>query len=210
MMINRIKKLLTTTKSGTTNNKTQQEENNNNKKKKRFSLLLKTAMIEPNNSDELKTLKKTKQKKNISKSSSFLQLQSFSVTPLKRSRSMFGQFYSNDNNRDSILSTTDDTTSSAILDYYAASNTTVSENIIHTAAVSITSVYSTINSSKTMVNYYHNTSKDENSKYLQLGIQFYEKGELEQASYYWKLAAENDSPLGIFFYGLTLRHGWVK
>jgi hypothetical protein len=65
--------------------------------------------------------------------------------------------------------------------------------------------------------YEHN--ENESNKYLQLGIQFYEKGELEQASYYWKLSAEEEessrkkdtaSPLGIFFYGLALRHGWVK
>lgn len=193
MMINRIKKLLTTTTTTTTTNNKGEEKN---KKKKRFSLLLKTAMIEPN---EIKL--ESHKKKKLSTSSSFLQLQSFTVTPLKRSRSMFGQFYSNDkNNNNQDISEQQE---SAILDYYAASATTVSENIIHTAAVSISSVYSTINSSKTMVNY------GENNQYLQLGIQFYEKGELEQASYYWRLAAENDSPLGIFFYGLTLRHGWV-
>lgn len=177
-MMNKLKKILKMDKGVTTEEKTP-------KKKKRFSLLLKAAMIDP---DDLQ--KKSKQ--HISKSSSFLQLQSFTATPLKRSRSMFGQLYSNDKN---VVSVTEENTSSAILDYYAAS-----ENILHTAAVSILSAY----------NPSHEKSNHDGENDLLLGIQYYEKGELEQAFYYWKISAESESPLGIFFYGLTLRHGWVR
>lgn len=44
--------------------------------------------------------------------------------------------------------------------------------------------------------------------YLQLGMKYHEKGELEKATHYWRLAAESESPLGLFFYGIALRHGW--
>lgn len=167
MMIDKIKKILKIEKNH--NNATEEKP----KKKKRFSVLLKTAMIDP---DE-------QCKKKLSKSSSFLQLQSFTSTPLKRSRSMFGQLV--DKN---VVSVTEQDT--AILDYYAAS-----ENIIHTAAVSISSVYSAINTQ---------------GNDLLVGIEYFEKGELDLAYSYWKLAAETDSLLGIFFYGLSLRHGWVS
>jgi TPR repeat protein len=49
------------------------------------------------------------------------------------------------------------------------------------------------------------TDKD---AYLQLGMKYHEKGELEKATHYWRLAAESGSPLGLFFYGIALRHGW--
>lgn len=185
-MINKLKKILKIEKGVVTT------EEKTPKKKKRFSLLLKTAMIDPDDVQD-------KSKKLMSKSSSFLHLQSLTATPLKRSRSMFGQLYSNDKNVVSV--TEDNTTTSAILDYYAAAAaTTTSENILHTAAVSISSTYNPSSHDKSN----HDTEND-----LLLGIEFYEKGELEQASYYWKLSAESESPLGIFFYGLTLRHGWV-
>lgn len=51
---------------------------------------------------------------------------------------------------------------------------------------------------------------DSTDQYLQLGMQCHERGELEKATYYWRLSAENDSPLGLFFYGIALRHGWVS
>lgn len=46
--------------------------------------------------------------------------------------------------------------------------------------------------------------------HLQLGMQCHERGELEQATYFWRLSAESESPLGLFFYGIALRHGWVS
>ncbi|KAI9475833.1 MAG: hypothetical protein EXX96DRAFT_574860 [Benjaminiella poitrasii] len=48
---------------------------------------------------------------------------------------------------------------------------------------------------------------DENS-YLQLGLKYHEQGEIEKATHYWRLSAESGSPLGLFFYGIALRHGW--
>jgi hypothetical protein len=50
----------------------------------------------------------------------------------------------------------------------------------------------------------------EDADYLQLGMKYHEKGELEKATHYWRLSAENGSPLGLFFYGIALRHGWVN
>jgi hypothetical protein len=59
-----------------------------------------------------------------------------------------------------------------------------------------------------------NTEEDmtdkNNDQYLQLGMQYHEKGELEKATHYWRLSAEKESPLGLFFYGIALRHGWVE
>ncbi|KAI9318126.1 hypothetical protein BX666DRAFT_1935015 [Dichotomocladium elegans] len=57
---------------------------------------------------------------------------------------------------------------------------------------------------------YHSAATDNTAidPYLQLGMQCHEKGELEKATHYWRLSAENDSPLGLFFYGIALRHGW--
>lgn len=232
-MMNKIKKLLFE-KPGTIKAVANTEEKpttTNQKKKKRFSaLILKTAMIDPIMEEvpdhDRSSLPPTPKKFSIS--SSFLQLSAISA-PLKKSRSTMklGQFYSSGTKSTLV-------TESAILDYHAASNTTQetagSENILHTAAVSISSAYSTIHNTATTLhklydinNSYKDTGgDDEYNQYLKIGIQFYEKGELEQASYYWKLSAEVEaaaaatttteecSLLGTFFYGLALRHGWVR
>ncbi|KAG1191085.1 hypothetical protein G6F36_002607 [Rhizopus arrhizus] len=50
--------------------------------------------------------------------------------------------------------------------------------------------------------------EEESNKYLQLGLKYHEKGELEKATYYWRLSSQHGSPLGLFFYGIALRHGW--
>jgi len=47
-------------------------------------------------------------------------------------------------------------------------------------------------------------------EFLQLGLACHENGKLEKATHYWRMAAERDHPLGLFFYGIALRHGWVK
>ncbi|KAI8393574.1 uncharacterized protein BYT42DRAFT_551518 [Radiomyces spectabilis] len=52
----------------------------------------------------------------------------------------------------------------------------------------------------------HDIVSSEN--YLQLGMQYHERGELEKATQYWRLAAKEEQPLGLFFYGIALRHGW--
>lgn len=54
------------------------------------------------------------------------------------------------------------------------------------------------------------TADLDKDSYLQLGMNYHEKGELEKATHYWRLAAETGSPLGLFFYGIALRHGWVN
>ncbi|KAL7316747.1 hypothetical protein PS15m_003197 [Mucor circinelloides] len=51
-------------------------------------------------------------------------------------------------------------------------------------------------------------STEDTQDYLQLGMKYHEKGELEKATHYWRLSAEAGSPLGLFFYGIALRHGW--
>lgn len=42
------------------------------------------------------------------------------------------------------------------------------------------------------------------------GITFHEKGQLEKATSLFRIAAEKENPLGMFLYGVSLRHGWVK
>lgn len=41
------------------------------------------------------------------------------------------------------------------------------------------------------------------------GITFHEKGQLEKATSLFRIAAEKENPLGMFLYGVSLRHGWV-
>jgi hypothetical protein len=45
---------------------------------------------------------------------------------------------------------------------------------------------------------------------VQSGIQYHEAGKLEKATDYFRQAAAKDSPMGMFLYGVSLRHGWVK
>lgn len=54
------------------------------------------------------------------------------------------------------------------------------------------------------------SSTPQADEYLQLGVQYHESGKLEKATHYWRMAAERDHPLGLFFYGIALRHGWVS
>ena len=42
------------------------------------------------------------------------------------------------------------------------------------------------------------------------GITFHEKGQLEKATSLFRTAAEKENPLGMFLYGVSLRHGWVS
>ncbi|KAI8991298.1 hypothetical protein BDF20DRAFT_909099 [Mycotypha africana] len=44
--------------------------------------------------------------------------------------------------------------------------------------------------------------------YIVLGMKYHEKGETEKATYCWRLASNSGSSLGMFFYGIALRHGW--
>ncbi|KAJ1673714.1 hypothetical protein EV182_004706, partial [Spiromyces aspiralis] len=43
---------------------------------------------------------------------------------------------------------------------------------------------------------------------LQLAVQCHDRGELEKATAYFKKAADLKNPVGMLFYGLSLRHGW--
>jgi hypothetical protein len=178
----------------------------NKKLKKRLSsiLLLKSSIVEPRIKDAT-----------LSKSTSFLQLQNANAIKrtIKKSRSMFG-FDGNQTNNSSGI--TENTTSTLIINTSSTSvhHTNSSSSILHTAAVSISSAHSTTIQQQLLI------SKNSGKKpdYLvQLGIQYYEKGEFETAIHYWKLLTTLDQPsssnrmigLGIFFYGLALRHGWV-
>jgi len=53
-----------------------------------------------------------------------------------------------------------------------------------------------------------NARQGQADEFIQQAIQFHEANELEKATYYFKLAADKDSPLGLFLYGIALRHGW--
>lgn len=53
-----------------------------------------------------------------------------------------------------------------------------------------------------------NTRQNQADDFIQQAIQFHEANELDKATYYFKLAADKDSPLGLFLYGIALRHGW--
>lgn len=122
-------------------------------------------------------------RKRLAKSTSFLQLtQLFQSDNIKKSQSM--NFEKEDD------------------DASSCSETIVNEDLLHTAAVS----------SYPISPIHHERSDKKRQIYLQLGIQFYEKGELDNATHYWKLSAteENEiTPLGTFFYGLSLLFGWV-
>ncbi|KAJ1649612.1 hypothetical protein IWQ61_009356 [Dispira simplex] len=45
-------------------------------------------------------------------------------------------------------------------------------------------------------------------EFLKKAIHFHEKGELEKATVYFRKAAEHHNPLGMFLFGMSLRHGW--
>ncbi|ORZ00175.1 hypothetical protein BCR43DRAFT_468194 [Syncephalastrum racemosum] len=45
-------------------------------------------------------------------------------------------------------------------------------------------------------------------QHVQKGIEFHELGQLEKATHHFRLAAKDESPVGMFLYGISLRHGW--
>lgn len=47
-------------------------------------------------------------------------------------------------------------------------------------------------------------------KHVQKGIEFHEIGELEKATHHFRQCAKEGSPIGMFLYGISLRHGWVS
>ncbi|KAK3824695.1 MAG: hypothetical protein J3Q66DRAFT_325838 [Benniella sp.] len=44
--------------------------------------------------------------------------------------------------------------------------------------------------------------------YIQRAIELHENDQLEEATYYFRLAAQGENPVGQLMYGLSLRHGW--
>ncbi|KAF9897566.1 hypothetical protein BX616_005351, partial [Lobosporangium transversale] len=46
--------------------------------------------------------------------------------------------------------------------------------------------------------------------YIQRAIELHEGDQLEEATYYFRLAAQSENPVGQLMYGLSLRHGWVS
>ncbi|KAF9435867.1 hypothetical protein BGZ76_005338 [Entomortierella beljakovae] len=48
----------------------------------------------------------------------------------------------------------------------------------------------------------------EADSYIQRAIELHENNQLEEATYYFRLAAQGENPVGQLMYGLSLRHGW--
>ncbi|KAI8970168.1 hypothetical protein BDF20DRAFT_889689 [Mycotypha africana] len=53
-----------------------------------------------------------------------------------------------------------------------------------------------------------NSSEIEIEALIQEGINFHEKGQLEKATQLFRIGAEKGNPIGMFLYGVSLRHGW--
>jgi hypothetical protein len=51
---------------------------------------------------------------------------------------------------------------------------------------------------------------DETEALVHEGISYHEKGQLEKATQLFRIGAEKGNPIGMFLYGVSLRHGWVK
>lgn len=51
---------------------------------------------------------------------------------------------------------------------------------------------------------------DEIEALVHEGIAFHEKGQLEKATSLFRIGAEKGNPIGMFLYGVSLRHGWVS
>jgi hypothetical protein len=52
--------------------------------------------------------------------------------------------------------------------------------------------------------------QDELDEMVQQGIRLHEQGQLEQATHMFRVAAEKGNPLGMFLFGVSMRHGWVS
>lgn len=56
----------------------------------------------------------------------------------------------------------------------------------------------------------HNQPLSEPEAFVSQGIQYHEQGQLAKATECFRQAAIKDSPIGMFLYGVSLRHGWVS
>ncbi|KAM3586721.1 hypothetical protein VKS41_001778 [Umbelopsis sp. WA50703] len=54
----------------------------------------------------------------------------------------------------------------------------------------------------------HIVRLSEAEAHVQKGIKYHEGGQLEKATQHFRAAADRDSPMGMFLYGISLRHGW--
>lgn len=52
------------------------------------------------------------------------------------------------------------------------------------------------------------TTEELGDEYFQKAVSFHEQGDFVSATGYFKRAADKRNPLGMLFYGLSLRHGW--
>ncbi|KAJ2900886.1 hypothetical protein IWW38_000261 [Coemansia aciculifera] len=52
------------------------------------------------------------------------------------------------------------------------------------------------------------TPQELGEEYFQKAVSFHEQGDFVSATGYFKRAADKHNPLGMLFYGLSLRHGW--
>ncbi|KAJ2802066.1 hypothetical protein H4R20_003425 [Coemansia guatemalensis] len=52
------------------------------------------------------------------------------------------------------------------------------------------------------------SAQEQGEDYFQKAVGFHEEGDLVSATGYFKRAADKQNPLGMLFYGLSLRHGW--
>lgn len=52
--------------------------------------------------------------------------------------------------------------------------------------------------------------QSEPEAFVSEGIQYHEQGQLAKATECFRQAAIKDSPIGMFLYGVSLRHGWVS
>ncbi|KAI8885907.1 HCP-like protein [Backusella circina FSU 941] len=50
--------------------------------------------------------------------------------------------------------------------------------------------------------------QDELDEMVQQGIRLHEQGQFEQATHMFRVAAEKGNPLGMFLFGVSMRHGW--
>ncbi|KAJ2842314.1 hypothetical protein GGI22_007591 [Coemansia erecta] len=52
------------------------------------------------------------------------------------------------------------------------------------------------------------TAQELGEEFFHKAVTFHEQGDLVSATVYFKRAADKNNPLGMLFYGLSLRHGW--
>ncbi|GAA5801051.1 hypothetical protein EDC94DRAFT_614809 [Helicostylum pulchrum] len=90
----------------------------------------------------------------------------------------------------------------------SSSNVSFNSSITSNSTHNVKSIHSNDISSPIPTSRSIHKDQFDNESLLQLGMNYHEKGELEKATHYWRLSAETGSPLGLFFYGIALRHGW--